>query len=61
MTSILYHVDADYVPLRADVSPPHWVCQTLEQAELLVSHINSTMSNVKNVRVREPMLSSVNQ
>jgi hypothetical protein len=49
----MYHIDADYIPLRADVSPPHWVCGTRSQAEMLVSHINTTMRNVTNVRIRE--------
>ena len=53
MTDKLYHVDADTIPPRADISPPHWVCGTLSQAEMLVSHINTTMRNVTNVRIRE--------
>lgn len=53
MEDTMYHVDADYIPQRADVAPPHWVCGTLSQAEMLVSHINTTMRNVTNVRIRE--------
>lgn len=53
MTEKLFHVDADYFPPRADMAPPHWVCGTHAQAEMLVSHINSTMRNVRNVRIRE--------
>ena len=48
-----YHVDADYIPARADMSPPVWVCGTHAQAEMLVSRINTTMRNVRNVRIRE--------
>ena len=32
----MFHVDADYIPMRADVAPPHWVTETREQAEALV-------------------------
>ena len=32
----MFHVDADYLPVRADVAPPHWIVQTREQAEALV-------------------------
>ena len=51
--SKLYHIDADYIPVRADVSPPHWVCGTLSQAEMLVAHIKTTMRNIQNVRIRD--------
>ena len=30
-----------------------WVCRTHAQAEMLVSRINTTMRNVRNVRIRE--------
>lgn len=53
MTSKVFHVDADYFPPRADMAPPHWVCGTHAQAEMLVSRINTTMRNVRNVRIRE--------
>ena len=51
--SKLYHIDADYIPVRTDVSPPHWVCGTLSQAEMLVAHIKTTMRNIQNVRIRD--------
>jgi hypothetical protein len=49
----VYHVDADYFPPRADMSPPHWVCGTHALAEMLVSHLNTTRRDLRNVRIRE--------
>lgn len=53
MTEQLFHVDADYFPPRADMTPLVWVCSTHAEAEMLVARINTTMRNVCNVRIRE--------
>ena len=51
--SKLYHVDGDYIPKRADISPPHWVCSTFKEAVELIDVIRATTKNVTNLHVRE--------
>ena len=53
MTSKVFHVDADYFPPRADMAPPVWVCGTHALAEMLVSRLNTTRRDLRNVRIRE--------
>ena len=54
----MFHIDADYIPVRADVAPPHWTTETLTQAEELVCLLQSihTSDNpyccLKNIRIR---------
>jgi hypothetical protein len=49
----LYHVDADWVPRRSDIAPPHWVCSTFKEAADLVDSIRTTSKQFTNVHVRE--------
>lgn len=54
----MFHVDADYIPVRADVAPPHWTTETLIQAEELVCLLQEIHkpSNpyccLQNIRIR---------
>ena len=54
----MFHVDADYIPARADVAPPYWVTETLIQAEELVCVLQEIHqpSNpyccLQNIRIR---------
>ena len=53
-----FHVDADYIPVRADVAPPHWATETREQAEALVRSLQEihTAANpyccLQNIHIR---------
>tara|TARA_R110002012_G_scaffold30089_1_gene91768 strand:- start:433 stop:606 length:174 start_codon:yes stop_codon:yes gene_type:complete len=54
----MFHIDADYIPMRADISPPHWTTNTREQAEALVKelqgiHVSSNPYQcLQNIRIR---------
>jgi len=54
----MFHIDADYIPMRADISPPHWTTNTKEQAEALVKglqeiHVSSNPYQcLQNIRIR---------
>ena len=36
------HIDADHIPVRADVAPPHWVCDSATTAYALVKQLRGT-------------------
>ena len=54
----MFHIDADYIPMRADISPPHWTTNTREQAEALVKELQELQPHLnpyrcfQNVRIR---------
>jgi hypothetical protein len=54
----MYHIDADYLPMRADIAPPHWTTNTREQAEALVKELqrihvsNNPYQCLQNIRIR---------
>ena len=54
----MFHVDADYLPMRADITPPHWITNTREQAEALVEELdkvhgcNGVAIRLQNIRIR---------
>ena len=54
----MFHIDADYLPVRADVAPPHWTRETLIQAEELVCVLQEIHKpgnpnrSLQNIRIR---------
>lgn len=51
MSFELWRVEADYIPRRADVAGPGWVCQTAEQAnELALSLVGR--KDLTNISIR---------
>ena len=48
-----YHIQADHVPMRADVAMPHWITQSKEQAERLASWLRTQTTKYQNVTIRE--------
>lgn len=54
----MFHIDADYVPMRADISPPHWTTNTKEQAEALLIELEKVHGctgvaiQLQNIRIR---------
>jgi hypothetical protein len=54
----MFHIDAEYIPMRADISPPHWTTNTREQAEALVKELQETRISknpyqcLQNIRIR---------
>ena len=57
----MFHIDADYLPMRADISPPHWTTNTKEQAESWVKELervhgcNGVAIRLQNIRIRSNM------
>ena len=48
----LYRVEADYVPQRADIAGPGWVCHTRTQAEYMANRMRRR-TDLTNVTIRE--------
>ena len=46
------HVDADHIPVRADVAPPHWICDSATTAYALVRQLHET-GLYQNIHIRE--------
>jgi hypothetical protein len=45
------HIDADLIPARADVAPPHWVCDSATTAYALMKHLRET-GTYQNIHIR---------
>ena len=48
-----YHIQADLVPMRADVALPHWTTETRGAAERLAQMLRQRPDKFQNVTIRE--------